>query len=62
MSRGVDHNPSFGSPALRLAVLTRGFASPSRDGFALIEKGSSLCDDPFLHGKCQAGSIRIRAS
>ena len=30
--------------------LTRGFASPSRDGFALIEKGSSLCAKFFCTG------------
>ena len=40
---GGGRHPSFGSPAIRLADLTRGFASPSHDEFALIEKGSSLC-------------------
>jgi hypothetical protein len=45
-SPGGDRHPSFGSPAIRLC-LTRGFASPSRDEFALIEKGSSLCGEDF---------------
>src|SRR2546427_5927060 len=36
---GKDY-PFFGSPAVRIGLLTRGFASPPRDGFALIGKGS----------------------
>src|SRR5256885_16215600 len=37
--------PFFGSRAVRIGLLTRGFASPPRDGFALIGKGSlrELC-------------------
>ena len=33
--------PSFGNPAVRPHDLTRGFASPPRDGFAIIGKGVS---------------------
>jgi hypothetical protein len=32
-----DYHPSFGSPAT--TMLTRGFASPPCDGFALVERG-----------------------
>jgi len=32
----------FRQPGYQALDLTRGFASPPRDGFALIEKGSSL--------------------
>jgi len=42
VSRGVVTPPSAARlPDSRLA---RGFASPPRDGFALIEKESSLCE------------------
>src|SRR5580704_9203747 len=36
-SRRVRLAPSFGSPAVRFR-LTRGFASPSHDGFAVVGK------------------------
>ena len=35
---GEAASPSFGNPAVRCR-LTRGFASPPHDGFALIGKG-----------------------
>src|SRR5437870_8046916 len=40
--------------------LTRGFASPSRDGFALIKKGSSLCAIFFARA-VPNDPIRLRA-
>lgn len=52
MSRRVITTP-LSVARLSDPCLTRGFASPSHDGFALIEKGLP-CAEKFLHGKCQA--------
>ena len=41
LSRGRPLVPFFGSPAVRIDSLTRGFASPPRGGFALLVKGAS---------------------
>jgi hypothetical protein len=47
------NGPSFGSPAIRLSAhLTRGFASPSHDGFAVSERVSA--DRGQRQAECQA--------
>ena len=46
-----DHHPSFGSPAIRLCLI-RGFASSSRDEFAILEKGVFRGLE-IVHGGCQ---------
>lgn len=52
MFPGAISRPSFGNPAVRPLGLTRGFASPSRDGFALIGKGPPL-DAASVQQECQ---------
>jgi len=54
---GVPITPSFGSPAVRLVGLTRGFASPPRGGFALFEKGSSLEKGVCARGVPDSGRV-----
>ena len=51
----------FRQPGYQALDLTRGFASPPRDGFALIEKGSSLWDG-LLHRGCQIENASISES
>jgi len=45
----------FRQPGYQALDLTRGFASPPRDGFALIER--SLPGWRRLHRRCQARSL-----
>src|SRR5205085_11188186 len=43
--------PVLGNPAVRRRGLTRGFASPSRDGFAFSRRGL-----PRFAGRCMGGA------
>ena len=52
--------PLLRQPGCQARGLTRGFASPSRDGFAFFEKGSS-CPNLRARGVPSMGPIRVSA-